>query len=51
MDGGGNFLVHLSFGVAEDDSLSDGEGVIEITESIKLPLLLLHGHKELLDTF
>ena len=30
--------------------LRDGERVIEITESVKLPLLFLHCHKELLDT-
>ena len=40
---------HLSLGVAEDDSLSDCECVVEITESVKLPLFLLHCHKELLD--
>jgi hypothetical protein len=39
----------LSLGVAEDDSLSDCESVVEITESVKLPLFLLHCHKELLD--
>ena len=39
----------LPLGVAEDDSLSDGEGVIEVTQGVKLPLLSLHGHKELLD--
>ena len=40
---------YLSLGVAEDDSLSDCECVVEITESVKLPLFLLHCHKELLD--
>jgi hypothetical protein len=37
--------------VAKDDSLSDGDGLIEITEGIKLPLLLLDGDVKLLDTF
>ena len=40
---------NLPLGVAEDDSLCDGEGVVEVTERVKLPLLLLHRHKELLD--
>ena len=42
---------HLPLGVAKDDGLSDGEGVIEITQRVKLPLFLLHSHKELLDAF
>ena len=40
---------NLPLGVAEDDSLCDGEGVVEVTERVKLPLLLLHCHEELLD--
>ena len=40
---------HLSLGVAEDDGLGDGEGVVEVTQRVKLPLLTLHRHKELLD--
>lgn len=43
--------VDLSAGVAEDDSLGDGDGFVEIGESVKLPLLLLNGDVELLDTF
>lgn len=39
----------LPLGVAEDNGLGDGQGVVQITQSIKLPLLPLHGHKELLD--
>ena len=30
---------NLPLGVAEDDSLCDGEGVVEVTERVKLPLL------------
>ena len=41
--------LHLSLCVAEDDRLCDGQGVVEVTERVKLPLLLLYGNKELLD--
>lgn len=41
--------VDLSLCVAEDDGLGDGEGVVEITEGVKLPILLLYGDEELLD--
>ena len=41
--------IHLSFRIAEDDCLGDGEGVIQVTQRVKLPLLLLHSYKELLD--
>ena len=41
--------LHLSLCVAEDDRLSDGQGVVEVTERVKLPLLLLYGNEELLD--
>ena len=41
--------VYLPLGVAEDDSLCDGECVIEVTEGVELPLLLLNCHKELLN--
>lgn len=40
---------HLSLGVAEDDCLGDGEGVVQVAQRVKLPLLLLHRNKELLD--
>lgn len=40
---------HLSFGVAEDDGLCDGQGVVQVTQGVKLPLLSLHGDEELLD--
>ena len=39
----------LSLGVAEDDSLSDGECIIQVAQCVELPLLSLHCHKELLD--
>mmetsp|Transcript_71310 Transcript_71310/g.200990 ORF Transcript_71310/g.200990 Transcript_71310/m.200990 type:complete len:205 (+) Transcript_71310:1189-1803(+) len=42
--------VHLLLGVAEDDGLCDGEGIIQITESIKLPLLTLDSDEELFNT-
>jgi hypothetical protein len=43
--------VDLSSGVAEDDSLGDGNGLVEIRESIQLPLFLLNSDVELLDAF
>lgn len=42
--------VDLSAGVAEDDGLGDGDGLVEIAEGVQLPLLLLNGNVELLDT-
>lgn len=42
--------VDLAPGVAEDDSLSDGQCVVEITQSVKLPVLLLDGDEVLLET-
>lgn len=41
--------VHLSLCIAEDDCLCDGKGVVQVTKCVKLPLLLLDCHKELLD--
>lgn len=43
--------VDLAAGVAEDDGLGDGDSLIQIGEGIELPLLLLDGDVELLDTF
>ena len=40
---------HLALGVAEDDGLRDGERVVQVAQRVKLPLLALHRHKELLD--
>lgn len=37
--------------IAEDDSLGDRDGLIKITESVKLPLLLLNSNVKLLNTF
>lgn len=42
--------VDLSAGVAEDDGLGDGDGLVEVRERVELPLLLLDGNVELLDT-
>ena len=43
--------IDLSSGVAEDDGLGDGDGLVEIGESVQFPLLLLDGDEELLDSF
>ena len=43
--------VDLSAGVAEDDGLSDCDGLVEVGKRIELPVLLLDGNVELLDTF
>lgn len=43
--------VDLPAGVAEDDSLSNGDSLVQVGESIKLPVLLLNSDVELLDTF
>lgn len=42
---------HLPLGVTEDNSLSDGQRVIEVTQRVELPLFSLHSHKKLLDAF
>jgi hypothetical protein len=42
--------VDLSAGVAEDNSLGDGDGLVQVGEGVQLPLLLLDGNIELLDT-
>jgi len=42
---------YLSSGVAENDGLSDGDGLVQVGESVELPFLLLNGDVELLDTF
>ncbi len=43
--------VDLPPGVAKDNGLSDGNGLVEIAERVKLPLFLLDSNIELLDTF
>mmetsp|Transcript_29253 Transcript_29253/g.61929 ORF Transcript_29253/g.61929 Transcript_29253/m.61929 type:complete len:327 (+) Transcript_29253:678-1658(+) len=35
--------------VAEDHGLRDGQRVVQVAQRVKLPLLLLHRHEELLD--
>lgn len=42
--------VDLPAGVAEDDGLGDGDGLVQVGEGVELPLLLLDGNVELLDT-
>jgi hypothetical protein len=44
-------IAYFSPRVAEDDSLSNCESVIQITQGIELPVFLLNGNEELLDTF
>jgi hypothetical protein len=43
--------VDLSPGRAEDDGLGDGDGLVEVTQGVQLPVLLLDGNVELPDTF
>jgi hypothetical protein len=42
---------HLASRIAENDRLSDSEGVVEVAQSVELPLLLLDRNEELLDAF
>lgn len=42
--------VDLAASVAEDDSLGDGDGLVEIRQGVELPVLLLNSDVELLDT-
>mmetsp|Transcript_24534 Transcript_24534/g.38257 ORF Transcript_24534/g.38257 Transcript_24534/m.38257 type:complete len:256 (+) Transcript_24534:32-799(+) len=44
-------VVNLPAGVAEDNSLGDVQGVVQITEGVELPVLLLDINVELTDTF
>lgn len=43
--------VDLPAGVAEDDGLGDGNGLVQVGQGVELPVLLLNGNVELLDTF
>lgn len=43
--------VNLSAGVAENDSLGDGDGFVQVGKSVELPILLLNSNVKLLDTF
>jgi len=36
--------VDLAAGRAEDDGLSDGDGLVEVAQGVELPLLLLDGN-------
>jgi hypothetical protein len=42
--------VDLAAGVAEDDGLGDGDGLVEVRQGVELPVLLLDGDVELADT-
>jgi len=42
--------VDLPPGVAVDDGLGDGEGLVKVAEGVELPLLPLYGNVKLLDT-
>mmetsp|Transcript_21655 Transcript_21655/g.38242 ORF Transcript_21655/g.38242 Transcript_21655/m.38242 type:complete len:419 (-) Transcript_21655:49-1305(-) len=43
--------VYLPPGVTVDDSLGNGEGLVQVAQCAELPLLLLYRYVELLDTF
>lgn len=43
--------VHLPLGVAKDDGLGNGEGVVQVAQCVKLPLFTLYSDEKLLDTF
>lgn len=43
--------VDLSASVAEDDSLGNGDSLVQVGKGVELPLLLLNSNVELLDTF
>ena len=43
--------VDLPAGVAEDDGLGDGDSLVQIRQSVELPIFLLNSNVELLDTF
>ena len=42
-------FVYLSLSITEYNSLSDSEGIIKITQGIKLPFLPFNGNKKLFD--
>jgi hypothetical protein len=43
--------INLSAGIAENDGLRDGDGLVKITEGIEFPFFLFNGNIELLNTF
>ena len=45
----GIFFTGLSPSVAENNCLSDCQSVVEVTQGVKLPILLLNCDEELLD--
>lgn len=42
--------VDLATSIAENNCLSNGESVVQVTQCVQLPVLALHVHEELLDT-
>jgi len=42
--------IHFTTSVAEDDSLSDTQCIIQIAQCLQLPIFTLNKYKELLDT-
>lgn len=45
------FKSYLAAGVAENDSLSNRQGVIQITQRLQFPILQFNWNVELLNTF
>jgi hypothetical protein len=43
--------IDFSAGVAKDDGLSDGDGFVQIGESVEFPVFLFDGNVELFNTF
>ena len=43
--------IDLTFGVAEDHCLCDGKRIVQVTESIELPLFTFDCDEELFDAF
>lgn len=43
-------MTYLTLSVAENNSLGDCKGVVEVAQRIKFPLFALDGNKELLDS-
>jgi len=44
-------VVDLAASVAEDNGLSDVQGIVQVAKSVQFPLLTVYGDVELLDTF
>lgn len=42
---------YLAAGIAEDDSLSDGESIIQVTQGLQFPFFHLNGDEKLFNTF